>query len=148
MEKHGAAIKQFVLDSSLAVAWCLDDEKTSETESVLNLFSGGAEALVPHLWAWDVNNVLVIVERAKRLTAAQRLERVAVLRSLSIVLDTAAHELSWSATAELAREHKLTTYDAAYLEMALRLNVPLGSLDVALRTAAKKRGIPLLPATV
>jgi predicted nucleic acid-binding protein len=146
MEKLRTPVNgRFVLDSSLALSWCFDDEKSEATIQVLQTFTDGAVAVIPHLWAWEVNNTLVLSERTKRLSPAQRLEKTSLLQRLNTELDETAHREAWSTTAALAREHKLTLYDATYLEMAIRLNLPLGTLDSELRTAAKKLGVPLLP---
>jgi predicted nucleic acid-binding protein len=149
MEKLRTPVNgRFVLDSSLALAWCFEDERSDETYHVLEAFANGAVAVVPHLWAWEVNNTLILSERTKRLTPAQRIERISLLQRLLTEIDEAAHKETWSTAAMLAREHKLSLYDATYLEMSIRLNLPLGTLDAALRAAAKKVGVALLPANL
>jgi len=138
----------FVLDSSLALSWCFDDEATDSVQEILETFGEGARAFVPPLWAWEINNTLTMAQRTKRLTPAERIEKSSLLQALPIEVDEIAHKQCWTATSTVAHEQKLSVYDAAYLEMAIRLNVPLGSLDSDLRAAAKKVGVKLLPSKV
>lgn len=86
-----------------------------------------------------------MAERNKRHTPEICQQKLALFQALPIQLDEFAHKQAWGETLRLAREHKLTTYDAAYLEMAVRLSLPLGTLDTSLRAAAKKAGIACLP---
>ncbi|HAB19940.1 MAG TPA: type II toxin-antitoxin system VapC family toxin [Verrucomicrobiota bacterium] len=136
----------FVLDSSLALAFVLEDEAAPATDQILDTLGQGARALVPALWRWEVANVLVLAERRKRISSAAAHRHLAHLKSLPIEVDETALEEAWSATHLLAHKHKLTSYDAAYLEMAIRHGLALGSLDVELRSAAKVEQVPLLPA--
>jgi predicted nucleic acid-binding protein len=139
---------RFVLDSSVTLSWCFPDESSPETDAVLEHFDDGATALIPHLWAWEVGNVLLLAVRNKRITETQLTEKISLLQSLRLEIDPLAHHEAMATTAALAREHKLTLYDATYLEMAIRLNLPLGTLDTELRVAAKKKGVALLPAKI
>jgi predicted nucleic acid-binding protein len=144
-ESREAMSIRFILDSSLALAWCFESESNDSTEEILDSFGEGTTAYVPALWAWEVNNMLTLAERAKRITAAKRLQKVAFLQSLPIELDEFAHRQCWGSTALLARDHILSVYDATYLEMGVRLNMPIGSLDKELRAAAQKEGVKVLP---
>jgi predicted nucleic acid-binding protein len=137
--------KKMVLDTSLAISWCLQDESSEETEEILDRFAGDFSALVPVLWLWEVNNILLIAERRKRLTFAKRKQQIELLKKLPIEIDEDAIEHVWGETISLARTYGLTVYDAAYLELALRHGIPLGSLDRDLRTAASKASIKCLP---
>jgi predicted nucleic acid-binding protein len=137
--------QSFILDSSLALSWCFESEVTEATQEILASLAAGATAFVPALWAWEAQNVLCMAERNKRHTAASRQQKLAILRSLPIELDPFAHQQALGETGRLAQEHKISVYDAAYLEMALRLGLPLGSLDTGLRAAAKKTGVKCLP---
>src|SRR4051812_46620925 len=122
MEEHRTPLRdRFVLDSSLALSWFFNDEKTEATAEVLKKFADGAVAIVPHLWAWEVNNILGIAERTKRLSSAQRVEKASQLQRLLKEIDHAAHNEAWTNASTLARDHKLSLYDATYLEMAIRL---------------------------
>jgi predicted nucleic acid-binding protein len=135
----------FVLDSSLALAFVLKDEATPESDKILDGLGQGAVARVPALWRWEVANALLMAERRNRITSAENHRHLAHFRALPIEVDAPAFEEAWSGTHVLARKHRLTVYDAAYLETAIRLGVALGSLDAGLRAAAKAEKVPLLP---
>jgi predicted nucleic acid-binding protein len=133
----------FVVDSSIILTWCFEDEATPATEAMLvRLTDDGAWA--PSLWPLEVLNVLLMAQRRGRLTLKARQDRLALLCSLPITLDTETAEQAWTITNLLAERHGLTLYDAAYLELAKRLNLPLATLDADLRTAANALGVPLL----
>ena len=136
-------MRRLVIDSSITMAWCFEDEKTSYTESVLNAVSAGAVAVVPALWSYEVLNVLAIAQRRKRMTQAQALHFWRALQSFSIRIDEKQIGHSALEVMSLADQHRLTAYDAAYLELALREGVPLATLDEDLKTAAKAAGVPI-----
>ena len=132
-----------VIDSSVALTWCFEDERTPATTAVLDqVVQAGATA--PALWSLEVLNALVMAERRKRLTAVQRHQLAGFLRDLPITLDPETASQAWTATARLAEQHRLTLYDASYLELAQRLGLPLATLDRELRAAAGTLGIPVL----
>ena len=135
----------FVLDTSLALAFVLADEANDSTDAVLDTLGRGARAYVPTLWCWEVVNVLLLAQRRGRLTEAKALQHAAHLRALPIETDEAAEDAAWQATRILAQKHRLSAYDAAYLEVALRRGLPLGSLDGELRAAAKAENVSVLP---
>jgi predicted nucleic acid-binding protein len=135
----------FVLDSSLAAAFVLEDEATPETDKILDGFGLGARAFVPALWHWEVANLLLMAERRKRIGSGDVLRHLVQLKMMPIEVDEEALEQTWNSTSRLAQKYQLTAYDAAYLEMAIRRNVGLGSLDTDLRKAAKAEKMPLLP---
>ena len=138
----------FVLDSSLALAFVLKDEATAGTDRVLDSFGQGAKACAPALLRWEVANVLWMAERRKRITQAEAHRHLTLLKALPIEIDEGAMDEAWSATLLLARKHKLTSYDAGYLELSIRRGVALGSLDDELRAAAKVEKVLLLPERV
>lgn len=135
----------FVLDVSVAMAWCFADEATPQAQAILERLDS-ASAAVPSLWHLEVANVLTLAERKKRITAARVAEFVALLDELPIHVDTETHKHALGGVLSLARTQRLTAYDAAYLELAQRLGVPLATKDVVLRAAAKKIGVALLAA--
>lgn len=135
----------FVLDSSLALAFVFEDEASPDTDRILDRLGQGSIALVPALWRWDVANALAFAERRGRITPAQVQRHLTHLQCLPTEVDERSTEEAWKATCGLARKHGLTVYDAAYLEMAVRHGVPLASLDAELRAAGKAEGVPLLP---
>ena len=139
-----AATKRFVLDASVAVAWCFEDEATKFTESVLDLLSAGAEAVVPAIWPVEVANALLIAERRNRILLAQvtaLLQRIAALPIAVLPIDSFR---AFDHILPVARQQSLSGYDAAYLDLALRQGLPLATLDEQLRRAAKTTGVVLL----
>lgn len=133
-----------VLDSSVALTWCFEDERTGATTAVLDQVAEHG-ALAPALWPLEVLNGLLMAERRRpRLDAAQRQRLTGFLRDLPVVLDQETAAQSWSVTMHLAERHRLTLYDAAYLELAQRRALPLATLDEDLRAAANTLGIALL----
>ncbi|MDR2154024.1 MAG: type II toxin-antitoxin system VapC family toxin [Burkholderiaceae bacterium] len=133
----------FVLDSSVALTWCFEDEATPVADALLiRLAEGGAHA--PSLWPLEVLNALTMAERRGRITSQTRYQRIAFLQTLPVALDGQTAEQAWITASRLAELHRLTLYDAAYLELAQRLELPLATLDVDLRAAASALGVPLL----
>jgi predicted nucleic acid-binding protein len=129
-------VKQIVIDASLALSWCFPDEKTSYSEGVLSLLEADTEAVVPSLWLLEIVNTLVVAERRKRITYEQAQEFLNDLDGLEIVVEPTDSSLAFNEIYTLARQHTLTAYDAAYLELAIRRGLPLASLDEALERAA------------
>lgn len=132
-----------VVDSSVALTWCFEDERTPATVAVLDRLAQ-AGAVAPALWPLEVLNALAMAERRKRLTALQRHHLTGFLRDLPITLDAETAAQAWTATARLAEQHRLTLYDATYLELAQRLGLPLATLDRELRAAADALGVAVL----
>jgi predicted nucleic acid-binding protein len=135
----------FVLDSSVALAWIYSDETTAAVARAFDLLSESG-AWVPGLWRLEVANILEMGVRRGRHGADFRDSTLADLALLPIQLDPETDRQAWGATARLAHLHKLTLYDAAYLEVALRRGLPLASLDHDLRAAANAEKIQLLGA--
>jgi predicted nucleic acid-binding protein len=133
-----------IVDASFALAWVLRDESTAETDKVLDSLGRGSKAGVPALWRWEIANALLSIERRKRATKAEVARHLMLLQSYPIEIDETAANQAWTATHLLAQQHKLTSYDAAYLELALRRGLPLASLDAALQLAAKAERVELL----
>lgn len=134
----------FVIDASAALAWCFDDESTPATRALLDRFAGES-AEVPSLWHLEVSNALVVGERNRRITAARTSEFIALIGTLPIVVDGHTPALALSTVLDLARSEALSTYDASYLELAMRRGVPLATKDDALAKAARRVGVTLLP---
>ena len=138
--KAGAS-RRLVLDASVAVSWCFEDQGTAYTEWVLDRMAEGAEAVVPPLWSFETANALLQAERRRRLTTAQATVFLEQLESFNIVVDPAPLSRVFSRVFSEARQWNLTVYDAAYLELALHLGLPLATRDEDLRRAAKELGI-------
>ena len=134
-----------VLDSSMTLAWYFEDEKTEESTAVLHrVVEEGA--VVPAHWRLEVLNGFQSAIRRGRIDRAYRDASLADLRSLAIVTDTGTNRAAWAATLQLADRFGLTSYDAAYLEFALRRRLPIASLDGDLIRAAGAEGVPLVGA--
>lgn len=132
-----------VLDSSAALAWVLPSEGGPEADALLDQVAD-AGAAAPGLWPLEVANTLLMAERRGRITLAERQEALSVLADLPIQIDahTAGH--AWTDTLAVAAAHQLTVYDASYLELAMRLSLPIASLDQALCRAAERCGVRLI----
>lgn len=133
----------FVLDCSIAMAWLFHDEATPKTAALVARLERET-ALVPAWWFIEVTNVLALAERKGRIAPAQSDAFIADLSKLGIDRDDEAANRAFTNLLTLCRTHDLTCYDAIYLDLALRRNLPLATLDEDLRKAAKKLGLPLL----
>ena len=131
-----------MLFRSIAISWAFSDESSPEAATALAAL-GRDTAWVPSLWWFEIRNALVVNERRGRLTAAKTAEFLRRLSSLQITQKQDPNEFE---VLRLARTHRLTVYDAAYLELAQREIVPLATLDAALIDAAKMEGVPLFGA--
>lgn len=135
----------FVVDCSVAVTWCFADEASPAADALLDRMQE-AGAVVPALWHLEIGNVLLQAERRGRLTAADQAARVALLRRLPLETDAETTSRALGEILLLARAQRLTTYDAAYLELAARRGLPLATRDRALQAAAEQLGVALLAA--
>jgi len=132
-----------VLDSSIALAWVYSEEATAPVTAVFQTLALEG-AWVPGLWRLEVANVLEMGVRRKRHTFEFRDSTLADLAQLPIQVDGETDQHAWGATLRLAEHYLLTLYDAAYLELALRRNLPLATLDEELRRAAVKEKVRLM----
>lgn len=133
---------RFVSDSSLTMAWYLEDEHEEYADAVHVALIGGVEAVVPPLWPYEVANGLRMAERRGRITPEETHRALALLEPLPIHVETTAHERARREVLDLARREGLTCYDAAYLELAIRHGLPLATLDEQLKEAAARVGVP------
>ena len=133
----------FVLDNSVALTWCFEDERTPATTALLKQL-GEQGALAPMLWALEALNGLLVAERCGRLDAGRRRILTGFLSALPVKIDDETASRAWTATADLAKRFNLSSYDAAYLERARRCDLPLDSLDRDLRAAASAVGLTVL----
>lgn len=141
------AKERLVLDSSIALCWYFQDQADPYADGVAKQLIS-AEALVPSLWPLEVANAVLMGERRNRSTQADAQRWIAVLETLPITLDSETAARAWKDTLTLARAHKLSAYDAAYLELALREGLPIATLDPKLKAAAQAVGVPLYQVTV
>ena len=129
-----------VVDASVTISWYLADETTAPTQTVLELLAE-VEGIAPAMWWFEIRNALLMNERRGRLDPTQIAAILAHLVRLPIVLD---RDPAGDAVLALARAHRLTFYDAAYLELALRRDAPLATLDRRLAAAARVAAVRLL----
>lgn len=132
---------RFVLDNSVLVAWVLDDE-SGYADSVGESLATG-EAVVPSLWPLEFSNVLLAAERRGRLNEAEVGRIRDHVLGLPIEVSADHPQRVLTEVLALARLHDLTVYDASYLDLAMRLGLPLASLDKRLVEAARRSGVPL-----
>lgn len=137
-------MKRFVLDCSATMAWCFEDEASSEADAALDALVDG-QAIVPGIWSLEVANVLTVAERRGRVTAAEVSRFVDLLLGLPIVTDAETSSRALGDILMLARTYELSAYDAAYLELAMRLGVGLVTKDRSLANAAARAGVPSGP---
>jgi predicted nucleic acid-binding protein len=130
----------------MTLAWYFEDEKTAASIAILNRVAEEG-AVVPALWRLEVLNGLQVAVRRRRITIAYRDASLDDLRSLVIAIDPGTNRQAWSATLRLCDRLGLTPYDAAYLELAQRRQLPLATLDGELIRAAQVENVPLVGAT-
>jgi predicted nucleic acid-binding protein len=135
-----AALDRFVLDGSVTLAWLFHDERDPYADAIIGKLPD-LEMIVPRLWHLEVANVLLGGERRRRCNQADTTRWLGYLSGLPIRVDGSTEARAWSETINLARQHNLTEYDAAYLELALRTGAPLATLDAKLLTAASALGV-------
>jgi len=129
-----------VLDCSVAMGWCFEEEISAYGDRVLNALEEG-EAFVPSVWPLEVSNVLVVAERRARLKVGDSARFLELLLSLPIFVEEVSLPRATGAVLSLARELDLSVYDASYLELAMRSGVPLATHDQALAKAADAVGV-------
>ena len=133
----------FVIDASSVLSWCFEDEGGPETDALIEKVAAQGAA-VPGIWSLEIANGLVMGERRGRIKSAESAAFVAMIEELPVVADRSTGARAFHETMSLAREHRLTAYDAAYLELAMRLGLPLATGDRRLRAAAERAGVVLL----
>ena len=136
----------FVLDGSVTMVWGFEDEADDYAEAILERMPD-LQAHIPCLWPLEVANVLLVGERRGRIRPADTARFLAILGDFPILVDdeTVAH--AWTDTMHLARAHDLSSYDASYLELAIRRGLPLATLDGKLKKAAEAVGVSLFVLT-
>lgn len=135
---------RFVVDASVALCWYFDDQKTAYTEAVFDCLASGDQALVPALWPLEVVNSLVVAVRQKTISAAQIETFIRDLRDLPVEVDLEGTKRVYSSVFRLSQQHQLSSYDAAYLDLAVVEGLPLATLDKNLRAAAQRAGVERL----
>ena len=134
-----------VLDSSAALAWIYDDETTDPIRLVFNVVAEHG-AFVPSLWRLEIANSLTGAVRRGRIDREFRRAALADLGDLDIIVDAQTDSRAWNATLEFGDRFRLSVYDAAYVELAQRRDLPLATLDRDMQRAAAELGLRLLGA--
>jgi predicted nucleic acid-binding protein len=138
-------VSRFVLDNTITMAWCFTEEATEFTETLLSRLSNLTDtAIVPALWLYEVVNVTELAVRKERITEEKARAFLESLADLPIEIENPSRTQMFVAVRELVGKHKLTAYDASYLELAIRHKLPMAASDNALMKAAKAAGVDLL----
>jgi predicted nucleic acid-binding protein len=134
----------FVLDASVTLAWCFDDEQNPAAERAIGSLSSAGDGLVPGIWLFEVANALVGAQRRQRLDEPGLARVRGLLSELPLTVAPMSIAEALGPVADLARTHGLSAYDASYLYVAMREGVPLATIDGQLRDAAGRAGLPLM----
>jgi predicted nucleic acid-binding protein len=135
----------FVLDNSVTMRWCFDHGSHAYADAILQrLIAADSEAFVPILGCYEVSAVLARAQNAGTLSTQKAMEFMEDLQALNIVVDAHTSFGILTDVHRLALSYRLSSYDAAYLELSLRLNVPIATLDAELRRACKNAGVSVL----
>ncbi len=130
-----------VLDASVALAWCLSDERSVYAERVVKRIAGSSQAVVPAIWPLEVANGLLVAERQARMSRADVTLAAELLNELDVRMKPQLLALAMGETLNLARQYGLSTYDATYLHLAMHEGAELATLDKALGEAARQAGV-------
>ena len=131
-----------VIDNSVVMSWCFRDESSKYADIVLDYLQK-SNAVVPPVWPLEVVNVLLVAERTKRLSEADSMRFLTLLNQLPITVEEGQSEEMMLRTLSLARKYRLSSYDASYLDLAMRKGLPIATLDKGLRAAAQKTEVPI-----
>lgn len=135
--------RSFVADASVAIAWVHPAQATAETDAMLDRLAAGDSLVVPALWPLEVANVLTVLRRRRKLTSDEARTAIEIIRELPAVIDHEAAAIAFTRLVDLASEHDLTIYDATYIELAKRRQLPLASNDARMKQAAVRSGVDL-----
>jgi len=133
----------FVVDNSVVMTWCFKDETSQYADHILDRLEDST-GFVPSIWPLEVSNVLLVAERKKRISEAGSTRFIALLSELPIIVDQEPPERMIKEIFSLARKHNLSSYDASYLDLAMRKGLPIATLDKNLLAAAKRSKVPTL----
>jgi predicted nucleic acid-binding protein len=132
---------RIVVDASVTIAWLFDEDAgTAKLKRPLER----SELVAPWLWRLEIANAVLVRERRKVLTEAQALRILQLVDELPIELIAEPALRTVSGLAQTARPHQLSSYDAVYLDLAIRFGLPLFTRDKNLRAAASRAGISLV----
>lgn len=134
---------ELVVDSSLTLAWALPDETSARADRLLDRVSAHDVLWVPALWWYEIANALMMAQRRRRISEADRLALIELYQRLPIHTDAHLTAHTIQQIQSLALIHRLSAYDAAYLELALRKELTFATLDKPLMKAAKDAGLDI-----
>lgn len=137
-------MSQFVVDASVVLVWCFPDENADLADRVAEMFRRGDSAIVPAFWPHEVLNALLVGEKRRRISGDLIRTFISELAPLPIAVATSSTTDVFTRIQSLAREHKLTSYDAAYLDLSKINEIPLATLDDDLIRGCGKAGVRLL----
>ncbi|MBW1932907.1 MAG: type II toxin-antitoxin system VapC family toxin [Deltaproteobacteria bacterium] len=140
--------RDFVVDNSVVMAWCFQDEASQYADAILGSLEV-SRAIVPSIWPLEVENVLLVAELRNRLSEADSARFIALLTELPITIEQESPERMMSERMmreilALAREHQISSYDASYLDLAMRKGVPIATLDNGLIKASERSQVPIM----
>lgn len=135
--------KQFVIDNSVVMSWCFKDETNKYADAVLQLLTEST-AYVPSIWPPEVVNVLLVAERKKRLSEADSTRFLTLLTQLPIIVEVDHASRSMKELLVFARANQLSSYDASYLDLAMRNGYPIATSDKKIIKAAQKIDVRIL----
>jgi len=135
--------ERFVVDNSVVMSWCFKDEEDRYADAILERLEEST-AIVPSIWPLEVVNVLLVAERKNRLSEADSTRFVTLLIQLPIMVEQDQPERMMRDIMTLARGHNLSSYDASYLDLAMRMDIPIATLDNNLRSAAHRAQVSIV----
>ena len=135
--------EDFVVDNSVVMSWCFRDETNRYGDRILDRLED-ATGFVPAIWPLEVCNVLAVAERNKRISEAGSARFLALLSELPITVERESPDRMMKEIFALARKHRLSTYDASYLDLAMRKGLSMATLDNNLSAAARRSKVPIL----
>ncbi len=138
-------IPRFVADASIVIAWIHPTQATDESNAWLAHVAGGSELVEPAIWPLEIANALLVLQRRKRLTAGERDESLRLVRAIPVTIDHSSSERALTALSELGQKESLSVYDAAYLDVSVRLKLPLACKDGPLAAAATRNRVRVTP---
>ena len=135
--------EDFVIDNSVVMTWCFKDETSQYADAILDSLEI-VTGFVPSIWPLEVGNVLLVAERNRRLSEADSTRFIFLLTELPIIVEQEPPERMIKEIFALARKHRLSSYDASYLDLAMRKGLPIATLDKNLIAAAKRSKVPIV----
>jgi predicted nucleic acid-binding protein len=137
---------RFVIDASIVLAWCFEDENDANAQYAAKMFERGDTAVAPSFWPHEVLNALLAGEKRKRISKELVQRFLQDLALLPVALEQSSALNVFDEAQHISREYGLTPYDAAYLALAVSRNLPLATLDTDLARACKKARVRLVQA--